>query len=444
MHLSYILVFIIVYNTPYGESTVRRALHGDSNMTLSDAEDEGKPNKPRSKETEKENLNITSEADGIKKLLDHGDAEIVDMETTDENENDENSSETDEEQSYKKYYNEKIGQVSEVMGNMWPLGIIPYKVDMSSYDSVLASRVRDAMDFLEGVSCVQFKHLSNNTEGHFVWIHITNPEGQRECSHEPKKKRSGEIVLILGLECLKKREILHSLLHGIGFGDEVTHHLRDQYVRIMWENIQPKYQHLFVYSLSWPRLEKEVIEEYDPMSIMHFHDRAFSKNGQATIVPLMPGLQIQPSEKLSQLDKMKLRLAFGHECNRRTLSSGGIGFSEARPFYIQNKREMCARDVLRGMCSEECVARNAFREMCCEVSTTSHSPPLTHFTASQRILAPHINAHFNSSATHPRTTHFTRTALVETPTHFHSTATHPRTTHFTRTALVDSHPKVGV
>ncbi|KAI5646101.1 nucleosome assembly protein (NAP) domain-containing protein [Phthorimaea operculella] len=95
------------------------------------------------------------------------------------------------------------------------------------------------------------------------------------------------------------------------------------------------------------------------------------------------------------------------------LSSGRIGLSEARPFYIQNKREMCARDVLRGMCSEECVARNAFREMCCEVSTTSHSPPLTHFTASQRILAPHINAHFDSTATHPRTTHFTRTALVD-------------------------------
>jgi hypothetical protein len=27
--------------------------------------------------------------------------------------------------------------------------------------------------------------------------------------------------------------------------------------------------------------------------------------------------------------------------------------------------------------------------------------PATHFTATQRILAPHINAHFHSSATHP-------------------------------------------
>lgn len=33
----------------------------------------------------------------------------------------------------------------------------------------------------------------------------------------------------------------------------------------------------------------------------------------------MPGLQIRPSEALSQLDKMKLRLLFGHECNRRSV-----------------------------------------------------------------------------------------------------------------------------
>lgn len=33
----------------------------------------------------------------------------------------------------------------------------------------------------------------------------------------------------------------------------------------------------------------------------------------------MPGLQVRPSEGLSQLDKMKLRLLFGHECNRRSV-----------------------------------------------------------------------------------------------------------------------------
>lgn len=33
----------------------------------------------------------------------------------------------------------------------------------------------------------------------------------------------------------------------------------------------------------------------------------------------LPGLQIRPSEGLSQLDKMKLRLLFGHECNRRSV-----------------------------------------------------------------------------------------------------------------------------
>ncbi|KAJ2940187.1 hypothetical protein O0L34_g11751 [Tuta absoluta] len=351
MHLSCILVFTIVFYTPYGECRVgntlklaKRTLNGESNITRNNSKDEGKSvispkdgdsnSLPSLKDPEqvdkktddaddhvekgdgsiknlKEDLNETGVNDRFNKLYKKKPHELEEEDGIyDEGENDETK-----EQSYQKYYNEKIGQMSEAMGNNWPLGIIPYKVDASSYDGVLASRVRDAMDFLESVSCLQFKLLSENSEGNFAWIHITNPEGQRECSHKPKRKKSGEIVLILGLECLKKREILHSLLHGIGFGDEVTHHQRDQYIRIMWENIQPKYQHLFASSPG----EKKIMVEYDPMSIMHFHDRAFSKNGQATIVPLMPGLQIQPSEKLSQLDKMKLRLAFGHECNRRTV-----------------------------------------------------------------------------------------------------------------------------
>ncbi|CAK1590155.1 unnamed protein product [Parnassius mnemosyne] len=57
--------------------------------------------------------------------------------------------------------------------------------------------------------------------------------------------------------------------------------------------------------------------EYDPMSVMHFHDRAYSVNGHATIVPLISGLSINPSEDLSLLDKMKLRIFFGHECKKR-------------------------------------------------------------------------------------------------------------------------------
>lgn len=46
-------------------------------------------------------------------------------------------------------------------------------------------------------------------------------------------------MLTLGYDCLKYRNILHSLLHAIGFKDEVTHPHRDKYIRVLWNNILP-------------------------------------------------------------------------------------------------------------------------------------------------------------------------------------------------------------
>ncbi|KPJ11613.1 Zinc metalloproteinase nas-15 [Papilio machaon] len=226
-----------------------------------------------------------------------------------------------------------------------------------SYDHVIAMRLRLAMNLLESVSCMKFipiigtpnrngswLHISNprlqrdcmheplykgNGELHWLsllkfipiigtpnrngsWLHISNPRLQRDCMHEPLYNGNGELVLVLGLDCLHEQQILHTLLHGVGFKDEVSHPQRDQYIRILWSNIHPAYQHLFKIR---PRAKMSSMIEYDPMSVMHFHDRAFSTNGQATIVPLIAGLVITPSDSLSQLDKMKLKLRFGHECN---------------------------------------------------------------------------------------------------------------------------------
>ncbi|KAM3964029.1 seminal metalloprotease 1 [Aphomia sociella] len=171
------------------------------------------------------------------------------------------------------------------------------------------------MNALEEASCVRFNPLLVNPTNGTNWIHITNPDKERDCVHEPRFQDHGEIMWVLGLDCLQRRDVLHSLMHVIGFKDEVTHPQRDQYVRVMWENIYPKYRLLF--RIQTDDVSSKYFVEYDPMSIMHFHDRAYSYNGHATIAPLVPGLVINPSNELSQLDRMKLRLMFGHECNKR-------------------------------------------------------------------------------------------------------------------------------
>ncbi|CAG9791569.1 unnamed protein product [Diatraea saccharalis] len=185
--------------------------------------------------------------------------------------------EADEKQSLKYFAEDNL------LGAQWPHGIVPYYLNTNDYDVLVAQRVRMAMNNLEDSSCLKFKAI--NGPSHFApWLHISNPSKIRDCVHLRENKTDLEIPVVLGYECLHKREILHTLMHAIGFKDEVTHPQRDQYVRIQWENINPKYHQLF-------RVRYQdfapVYIEYDPTSIMHFHDRAFSKNGQATIAPLV-------------------------------------------------------------------------------------------------------------------------------------------------------------
>jgi hypothetical protein len=84
-------------------------------------------------------------------------------------------------------------------------------------------------------------------------------------------------------------------------------------------------------------------------------------------------------------------------------SSGGNGSAELY-FCAYKTSEGC----VRGMCVEKDVllcandSKVSGRQALALLRSHYTAPPATHFTASQRILAPHINAHFHSSATHPR------------------------------------------
>ncbi|XP_022115224.2 zinc metalloproteinase nas-15-like [Pieris rapae] len=172
------------------------------------------------------------------------------------------------------------------------------------------------MDAVQSASCVKFNSVVTKPVN-ITWLHITNPQKKRECVHKTLTLDGQEITVVLGYDCLKESDILHALLHAIGLKDEVSHPYRDRYMRVLWNNIRPEYRHL--YQIQGLHSSK-VLTEYDPTSVMHFHDRAFSSNGQATIIPLISGLIISPSDHLSQLDTMKLRLMFEHECNKRKVS----------------------------------------------------------------------------------------------------------------------------
>nr|XP_053617298.1 uncharacterized protein LOC128679228 isoform X2 [Plodia interpunctella] len=199
--------------------------------------------------------------------------------------------------------------------------LVEYFIDPSSYDSIIESRVQAAMNKIEQASCIRFIQLTSadSRDSERDLILINNPSRIRECYHARENVPFQRTVrIVLGYDCLQDRDILHALMHGLWFNDEVAHPQRDKYIRVMWDDILPDYTKLFQTVHTKHLMDNPV--EFDPMSIMQFHDRQFSRTGRPTIVPLIPGMTISPSDDLSALDKLKLRMAFGQACTINKLA----------------------------------------------------------------------------------------------------------------------------
>lgn len=77
---------------------------------------------------------------------------------------------------------------------------------------------------------------------------------------------------------------------------------RDNYVKILWENVDEQFLSEFTkYELGIDTYKTP----YDYFSIMHYDSNAFSKNGQPTMVPLVPGVTLVDTafrKSLSEFD----------------------------------------------------------------------------------------------------------------------------------------------
>lgn len=85
--------------------------------------------------------------------------------------------------------------------------------------------------------------------------------------------------------CVTHGVTLHELLHALGFYHQQSASDRDSFVKIHWENIKDGHEHNFrKYN------ESQVTDynvTYDYQSVMHYSGKAFSKNNESTIEPLV-------------------------------------------------------------------------------------------------------------------------------------------------------------
>jgi len=166
---------------------------------------------------------------------------------------------------------------ASMKGGRWPGAIIPYDINTSiSYK--VRQNIPKAIELYEKNTCLRFKKRTTEKE----YIHFFSGDG---CSSPVgyRKWRKNEVSLSYG--CSGVGTIIHEIGHSIGLHHEQSRPDRDSYVKIIWDNIEPKMDYNFYKESSY--YVDSLGTPYDFQSIMHYNRTAFGK-GKVTIETVDP------------------------------------------------------------------------------------------------------------------------------------------------------------
>ncbi|KAK7862073.1 hypothetical protein R5R35_011492 [Gryllus longicercus] len=225
----------------------------------------------------------------------------------------------------------------------WPRGIVPYVISASFgvYErSVIAA------SFLEfhRLSCIRFVPRTSQLD----YIYLQKGVG---CSSHVGRSGSGQPIS-LAPGCVYKGIVIHELLHALGFWHEQSRGDRDDYVTVLWHNIQRGMEHNFQ-KFSW-NVMQTLGMPYDTGSVMHYGMYSFSRDRRSpTIVPRKPGIQVLGQRRgFSKPDLLKLNKLY--ECQGRdpSLPSPTPVRPPSKPHTCSDNSHLCRYWANIGECQK--------------------------------------------------------------------------------------------
>lgn len=196
-----------------------------------------------------------------------------------------------------------IGQSAPIRdrNSLWPGGIIPYTVAYSIPESSkIRGLLKDAIAEWEKHTCIKFVERVNQSD----YVEFYYGEG---CNSDVGRA-GGRQTTSLGRGCAHHGIVVHELGHLIGFWHEQNRPDRDDYITIKEENIIPKFR--FAFDKYSNRKIDSLGVQYDYKSVMHYGEKAFSRNGQPTIVAKLPTFRSFGNTHLSVLDIKQANLLY--------------------------------------------------------------------------------------------------------------------------------------
>ncbi|XP_072379094.1 hatching enzyme 1.2-like [Diabrotica undecimpunctata] len=192
----------------------------------------------------------------------------------------------------------------------WDKGIIPYVI-AGNFTAEQIKIIHRAFATFHEYTCIKFIPRSPNDQ---YYINITD-EIKSYCFSFIGRQLYRKQTVNLGNRCFKKLgTTIHELMHAVGFWHEQSRTDRDKFVDVVRRNIKKGMENNFHKT----RNDVNFGQPYDYESILHYNPKAFTTNGNYTIVPKDKTLIRNMGQRigLSKIDIAKINLMYN--CPEKT------------------------------------------------------------------------------------------------------------------------------
>ncbi|XP_041845298.1 low choriolytic enzyme-like isoform X2 [Melanotaenia boesemani] len=183
---------------------------------------------------------------------------------------------------------------------------VPYYIS-TNYTPVERYTIIKGLQSFIPFTCIRF--VAWKPDDH----HYLSFESRDGCWSYVGRQENGQIISLEKPGCVYHSTVQHEVLHALGFHHEQKRSDRDEYIRILFENIKPEFKHNF------DKVEtNNLMTPYDFNSVMQYNKYVFSKNEMPTMVAKCdPNLDFGHATEMNKNDIIRVNRLYNC-CSKKT------------------------------------------------------------------------------------------------------------------------------